>query len=312
VLSELPKLFGKTFAVGYLLPAVTISIVILFELETFHIKTGVPDIVGTKDLVGATFLTLAVWLFAVALMALNYSIIRILEGYGKLNPFHLIGCRLRSEFRKLKSAEASAREEIAALAAVQKSDPALSKEFADVLLRLANDFPDDEGWLLPTRFGNTIRAFEVYPRVIYGPDGIPGWDRLVAVIPKDFREEINDAKSLVDFWLNLWFGAIVVILVYPGLAYRDHALSRPWIPVAALVFAVFAAAAARMLARNWGALIKSAFDVYRADLRDKFKLKAPRSVPQERAMWQLLSQVMVFRSKDAADRLTQYRKHEPD
>ena len=75
-------------------------------------------------------------------------------------------------------------------------------------------FPDEEAWLLPTSFGNTIRAFEVYPRVMYGLDAIPGWLRILAVIPKDYRESVDNAKAQVDFWLNLWFLSILMIFEY--------------------------------------------------------------------------------------------------
>jgi len=311
LLGELPKSFGKTFAVGYLLPAVAISIVILLIFETFGVNTHVPALFENKDVIGATFLTFAIWLFAVALMALNYPIIRLLEGYGRFNPFHLVGWRLTAEFRELRKSASSAEKTIGeAYAANKEPDPADIAQITDALDRLAAEYPDDEKWLLPTRFGNVIRAFEVYPRVIYGLDSIPAWDRLIAVIPKDFREAIDDARSLMDFWVNLWIGSVIVSAIYFTLAIVNSAAPRLWIPSMALAFSLFTAVAARMLAGNWGALIKSAFDIYRSDLADKLKLNAPRSAEHERAMWQLVSQVMIYRSSAAADRITQYRKHD--
>lgn len=66
-------------------------------------------------------------------------------------------------------------------------------------LEIVESFPDQERWLLPTSFGNTIRAFEVYPRVMYGIDSIIGWNRLLGVIPKEYGDLYNDAKTSGGF-----------------------------------------------------------------------------------------------------------------
>src|ERR1019366_8978839 len=70
--------------------------------------------------------------------------------------------------------------------------------------RLRLDFvksqmPPLESDILPTRFGNAIKAFEVYPRDIYGADGVVIWPRLTSVIPKTFGEQIQDIRSQIDF-----------------------------------------------------------------------------------------------------------------
>ena len=62
--------------------------------------------------------------------------------------------------------------------------------------------------LLPTSFGNIIRVIEIYPRVMYGFESIEGWARLLAVIPTDYRNLINAAKSDIDFWINIFFLAL--------------------------------------------------------------------------------------------------------
>jgi hypothetical protein len=73
---------------------------------------------------------------------------------------------------------------------------------------------------LPTRFGNAIRSFEVYSRIIYGLEAIDGWPRLLAVIPADYRQAIDDAKAQVDFWVNIWMGSLLIwmgsLLIWMG------------------------------------------------------------------------------------------------
>ena len=60
-------------------------------------------------------------------------------------------------------------------------DPDVPPEHPKRLRYAVENFPDDIEWVLPTRLDNLIRAFEVYPRVVYGLDSIPAWPRLQAV-----------------------------------------------------------------------------------------------------------------------------------
>lgn len=73
----------------------------------------------------------------------------------------------------------------------------------NIIRELAEEFPDQESLLLPTPFGNVLRSFETFPRIIYGLDAIPAWVRLLGVMPKDYIELIECAKAQLDFWVNL-------------------------------------------------------------------------------------------------------------
>src|SRR5712692_4078105 len=84
---------------------------------------------------------------------------------------------------------------------------------------LAERFPPEEDQLLPTAFGNTIKAFETYPDVMYGFDAIEGWTRLLAVIPKDYRELIETTKAETDFWVNLWFISLLILCECVGATF---------------------------------------------------------------------------------------------
>jgi hypothetical protein len=311
VLGELPKLFGKSFAIGFLLPATALGIALFGLLAAFGIEGRILALLKEKDVVGVTLALVALWLLAIALMALNRPIIRLLEGYGSLNPFRLKVNKQRAIFDTLHQNAAASDSQIdLAERAGRAPDPADVQTNMNALLRLASDFPDQRWWLLPTKFGNVLRAFEVYPRVIYGLEGVQGWSRLLAVIPTDYREAIEQAKAQTDFWVNLWLGSTICLLTYFVLAILYKSLPYPWVPIVAIVAAIIAAGWAREMARGWGMLVMSAFDLFRGDLCRKLGFSMPRSVEKEREMWQLVSQVMVYRQRQAADRLTQYRVHE--
>jgi hypothetical protein len=186
-------------------------------------------------------------------------------------------------------------------------DPKHSKNYADALWQMACEFPDDETTVLPTKFGNTIRAFEVYSRVIYGIESVYGWSRLLGVVPNEYREMMENEKAQMDFWVNLWFGSCMTAIVYVVMAVVRGAWPAPWIPIAAAAFAFLTAHSARSIAQSWGALVTGAFDLYRPELCRKLGYQLPASIEEERVMWQALSQVWVYRSAEAAGRLNKYR-----
>ena len=62
--------------------------------------------------------------------------------------------------------------------------------------------------------GTLSALFEVYPRVMYGLESIEGWDRILAVVPKDYRTLMDSAKAQTDFWINIVFLGNIFICEY--------------------------------------------------------------------------------------------------
>lgn len=115
----------------------------------------------------------------------------------------------------------------------RKNDKDISKNFSDeevvrfkkmtsiekqqyaINCRLFSDhFPDTKEFLLPTRLGNTIRAFEVYSRVIYGFDSVPLYSRLEAVMTDSYKKQIEESKTMLDFWINLRTVSFINLLIF--------------------------------------------------------------------------------------------------
>lgn len=309
MISGLPELFGKSFAIGFLFPAAAVGVSAFGVLAAFGLQQQVLAIlsdttmVGESSLLGAALALILIWFLAIALMGLNRSAIRCLEGYGRLNPVRLLMFLERRRFARLKR---KIDEIDAAKSATQSKDPRLVAEETELRSKMAASFPDD-GWLLPTRFGNTIRAFEVYPRVIYDLEGIQGWSRLAAVIPEEFARTIAETKAQMDFWVNLLFGGWAVALIYAALAIWTCTLPLWWIPILALSVTYLASVSARSVAGEWGELVRSAFDLYRGDLCKQLGFEMPRSIEAERRMWRTFSKVAIYRDRDRADRFTGFR-----
>jgi hypothetical protein len=107
--------------------------------------------------------------------------------------------------------------------------------------------------------------------------------------------------------VNLWAGAIVGIVAYVVLSLLTRTLPHPWIPFVCALIAVGFAFTARFAANDWAMLGMSAFDLFRGDLAKKLGLRLPNYMPAERHMWQLVSHMIVYRSRESADRLDLYR-----
>jgi hypothetical protein len=309
-MNEISKVIGRDFIVAFFVPAIVLVAVSTGILYYFKILPDLLTIDPKDPLKDSTFIALITILISFLLMATNRNIFRALEGYwifdvGRhLN--YLQRWRFRRLHRRLKALNAEFKKHLAANKPFLKED-----EFAKLTLRAAQRFPSTEDQVMFTAFGNTVRAFEDYPMVLYGVESITGWSRLTAVMAKDFREILDSRRATTDFWVNLWFVALFTIVEY-FLIERLQKPFRGWgIPVAALGLALFAAQQARVAAQQWGEWVKASFDIYLPTLRSKWGFKRPDTFEAERNFWETLSRAITFRdAREMAD-LALLRKPEP-
>ncbi len=319
--AALTTLFGRDFLVGYFLPglaAVTFGSLLLILVPNSLVapatmmeqirsastalasETKHADIAATLTYAGIALLVVAA-LIGLILSSANSTIFRMLEGYGAVNPLKLLlGLQRRRHTRAVDAIELI---EAALKRAMDDEKPALTERYREALLRFEEAFPDDIRHVLPTRFGNAMRAFETYPRVMYGLEGIQGWPRLLAVIPKDYFAFVTAAKTQVDLCLNLvvvfWLllaEYLFISVVAAGATLTDY--PSPWIPVALLAASLLFMSSAKNAAVNWGSWVKSSFDVFQIDLRTKLGFDAFDTPDGERARWIGFSEAIVYRRPD--------------
>jgi hypothetical protein len=166
-----------------------------------------------------------------------------------------------------------------------------------LIRHLSERYPDDERWLLPTSFGNIVRSFEVYPRVLYGADSITVWPRLVAVIPEKTRALLDDAKANVDLWTNL----LVLSICFGGEAYiyRHSSVNVHWIVACCVGTVLLARSRSNSAAIEWGRIVKSYFDVFLPELYRKLLLRTPASRSEEIEIWRSFCQAAEYRDAGA-------------
>ena len=293
MIGQLTGLIGRDFVIGYFLPVAAFIAASLGLAVAFGLEPGGGSLNETEILVGSTLLALASALGGVLLKALNREVIRLMEGY----PYRSLNGWQRWRYRRLSSLADEIRKERTALENQRKTLSSERKaELEKAVAKKATYFPDEERWVLPTALGNTIRAFEVYPRVMYGLDAIEGWGRLLGVVPTDFREQINAAKTQMDFWVNLWLLALLFLPEYAAIAIYGDAFKVPWALLAAGVIAFFAASRAKSAAVQWGDLVKASFDLFLPELWTKLGFAPVKDANKERATWERFGWAVHYRA----------------
>lgn len=299
MLGELPKLFGRDFAIGYVLPVAGFVGSSLGLLALFSLTSTVLAFLQADLLVGASVLGLGSLFLAVFLLGMNRSLLMLFEGYGRFNPLRVLLRVKRRRYAQLRKRIAQTDGEYRRLVDQGLAiPPVLDSDRIRLQQEAGESFPDNEAWLLPTALGNTIRAFETYPRVMYGIDTIGAWNRLLAVLPKDYRELIDAAKAQFDFWFNLYVLSLLFIIEYAA-AVVFSGIHAVWLPILALVAARLAYTQACRAAVEWGDLVKAAFDVFLPDLASKLKLSIPSKRTEERKLWTRFTQAVLYRAPSA-------------
>jgi hypothetical protein len=233
MLSSLPKLADRAFILGDFLPALLFAVALLFLFHDQRLPNALIEAVTRKEYGVAIYLLLAVWAVAVVLLVLNNPLYRFLEGYAPPFPGRLAEWLKTRNRRRLQSG----LDEIRALHDEWKEQgsafPDPKRDRYQRLRRELVKWMPPERYILPTRFGNAIRAFEVYPSEIYGADGVVIWPRLSSVMPKAFGDQIEDIRSQIDFLVNCcFFSAIIAFLGFSrtiySASYQDLHTAAGW------------------------------------------------------------------------------------
>ena len=310
MLSSLPKLADKSFIIGFLLPTILFFVSLIVLFSDVPLLMSLSGALAEKDsLEKFVYVALGVWFAAIVLMMINDILFQILEGYRW--PLSRLSFLVKA--KQAKFDVMSKRFEFLREGWKRDGDRfpiELQNEFDELRRELITSFPSRPDLILPTRFGNAIRAFEDYSRQIYGADSIPLWLHLSAVIPKDFHDGLEDARAQVNCLLNLFFLSIIVVLFtflkslrwffshFDSLNLQNilkvENLTSMGIVVGGLTFAwlVYELSIERIYA--WGSLVKAAFDCYLPELANKLGYKLPPDGVGQRALWVAVSRRAIY------------------
>src|SRR5271157_41890 len=137
---------------------------------------------------------------------------------------------------------------------------------------------------------------------MYEFEGIDRWPRILTVLPKEYRELIDDAKAQVDWWINLGLLSIVFLIEFWvavfykwGLTPTYYTLINILAPLS--IFALlnwFFLWRATSAAVGWGDYVKLAFDTYRFELLESLGIDTPKNRNEEKAGWIRYSQAIIY------------------
>jgi hypothetical protein len=276
-LSDVAGVFSRYFIVGFFLPAF-FALVALAQMATSLLLPngyeGYGD--GTQILV----LGGAGVLLGLFLLGLHFPILRLYEGYPLMSPplrvvrRPLIWLQARpykelTDRKKLATPEADEETQARGLAAWRKLD---------------RFFPDDRSRLLPTRFGNALRAAEDYAYSRWRLDAIPFWAHVEPLLSDQERQLHENARTDMAFFVNSSLAAVVVgcVLVADEIAHRPLDPLYGWayaIPfLLAYVFYRFAIGAAQ----RWGVEMRASIDLHRLEVYERLGIRRPESFSDER------------------------------
>lgn len=261
------------------------------------------------------------------LSSLNTSIYRILEGYNLLARFPETRQFQYDKAQQLKEQLNEVEKRIRKLEE-EGADDAGFQELVDQRYYLTSEldlrFPPVKRAILPTRFGNILRAAETYPGTRYGIDAVRLWPRLVHVMPKEYYDKVEQSNNGLAFVVNCailslflgvlsglaagyeylvylyaYFGKVKIlyfIQVEPNSDYVYFQRVFIYLAICALGFVVswLFYRASFPIAMQYGNLIRSSFDLFRFDLLRQLRFELPKESDAEYDLWRKISEFITL------------------
>ena len=276
-IGDVAGVFSRYFIVGFFLPTFFALVALSQTLTDAFLPSVYLD---AGDGARIAILGGAGLLVGLVLSGLHYSVLRLYEGYPLearattwyAQPFY----RFLMKHQHKCFADAKAACE----------DPDVSPvKRRTAKWRLDRHFPwDADNLLLPTRFGNALRAFERHPRSRWGLNGIAAWPHVEMLMSTDETAVHTDAKGDLAFFINGSLVALVAgcALVADGIAHQPVDWYLLWLYVIpfALSAAFYKAAIGATI--RWGSAVRASMDIHRLELYEKLGLRKPNDFTDER------------------------------
>jgi hypothetical protein len=270
------------------------------------------------------------------LSSLNTFIYKTFEGYFLLHHFRFLQRRQQKQAKRLQQSLTRKEKRLEKIEKrleeaptnriirekLKRSQSALQGECYALATQLDSKYPPSSAYILPTRFGNALRAAEGYSNSRYGIDGVPIWPRLVHVMPSTYYEKLELTNNGLAFLLNcatLSFVAAIICLFasfhqlysaycqvnsanglcnFLGFTRSTDALSGAaayfLLGITMLVlFRGFYNAAIPVLGR-YGDLIRSSYDLFRFELLTALHIAQPQDSDEEHDTWRKISEFIAI------------------
>jgi hypothetical protein len=181
---------------------------------------------------------------------------------------------------------------------------------AELAFEKLKRYPESEADILPTRLGNALKAIERYGQSRYKLDAQTFWSELNACAPDSTRDEVEDARSVIDTFVSFVF--VSLVFAFLSLIVAITKLHAP---------SLIAALGALLLSRwfynsavestSWLVrAIQALVNLGRGKLASTYGLKVPSTLSEEQRMWEALAGFVVWGDEDWAKVLDEFRSPE--
>jgi hypothetical protein len=308
---------GSNFLVAAMIPSLGLVIAclvvfnpILHVSEAFQITNGIYSLLGISLIV-----TIPTVIIGFTLTALNTFILKMFEGYVFFHHFpfmreahirrasRLFEQRksLKKDIKILEQKKNRSTEEEASL-----SD--LKSEYYNICASYDLQYPPPSLEIMPTKFGNILKASEAYSGTRYGMDAVQFWPRLLYVIPASYRQSIDEARNELSFLVNMStlcvvFYLLCLLAIFTNMlsfgslnpiSIFENAPRYIFAGLIALILNWFFNKAAIFSVGDFGIMIRSAYDLFRLDLLEQFRLELPQDSVEEFRIWKNLGELIVM------------------
>ncbi len=279
---DVSTIFSRAFVLGFYLPAF-FALSVLWrslpptsqphEFEHYSAGTQLLIIAGLAIPLG------------LLLSGLNYSILRIFEGYPLQRAQHWLVFRTLHKWM-MRPRLAEFRDLVR-----RKQD-----RESNAAWLLDRRYPSTEGQILPTRFGNVVRAFEHHALVRWGLSTVGVWPRIELLLSEQESSVLAAVKSDTDFLVNasLLSYAVGVALIVNAAVHTD---TRWYIYVLYLIPFIVAFWFYRIAvgaAIRWGSEVRSCVDLHRFELYGRMGLRLPNTQKQEAEIAKAINQCLLY------------------
>jgi hypothetical protein len=305
---------GWSLIAGWILPA-AINLLLLYALvlPSMHGTKIIDSVLNESIAQRSLILFVASVVIGLMLNALQTPLYRFLEGY-LLWPPGLVKVRRNYHLDK-KSKLADQIDALSHPGTDEEINPAPSESLFPLkvgsklaaffrqgdrdrtavqrapLRERLHRYPVDNAQVAPTRLGNAIRRLEEYGFQRYKLDSQTLRYQLAGAAPRQMRDQVDTARTGVDFFVCLLYGNILVAFIALCTTVAPRANNVVLlISASALIFAsLLWYRLAVVTTDDWAAAIRAMVDIGRKTLADAVGLAIPQELELERKMWQAYS-----------------------
>lgn len=274
---DVAGVFSRYFIVGFFLPAYFVLVGLSRSLTADFLPSFYED--HHSEATQLLILGGVALLLGLLLLGLNWPIYRTVEGYPLMERSDrwyvawLIGPMRKRERKRFRG-----------LCAIRDSETEPRDKRGAAAWRLDREFPPAEESVLPTRFGNAVRAFEFHATTRWGLDPIGAWPRIELLLSDPEGEQQATAKSDVAFFINGSLLATAAGLTLVANEIVSTPLDRLAVALLLIPFGLsyllyrFSVGAAI----RWGTVVRATVDLHRLTLYERLGVRQPKHFTDER------------------------------